>query len=367
MRKLFIATLLTSITCITAHAETSNAPKNDESTAVKNIVDTIMQKRMADNNLPGAAVDVYYNGHEYQYLYGYANESKQTPVTRDTLFDLASVTKIFTTTLLATEVKVGKVKLTDPIVKYLPDLSATKGLPIDNVTLLNLATHTASFPRTVEEFDVDKDDEAGLMQSLKAWHPSYAIGSQYLYSNVSFGLLGLVLANAAGQSYMDVLNQQVLAPLGMTNTMVYVPKTKSALQATGYNLKDNQTTFVSSTYLFGGGSLRSSPADMMKFLKANLNVPVANVSTTLLSSMQLAQQPQYTVRPNFILGLGWQRITRNGNMYITKNGANVGFTSFIGFMPKDKFGVVVLINKKQSQAGKIGNQILNQLTQLDSK
>jgi len=362
MRKLFIATLLASITCITAHAETNN-----ENTTVKNIVDTIMQKRMADNNLPGAAVDVYYNGHEYQYFYGYANKAKQTPVTRDTLFDLASVTKIFTTTLLANEVKTGKVKLSDPIVKYLPDLSTSKTLPVDHVTLLNLATHTASFPRTVEEFDVDKDDEAGLMQSLKSWHPSYAIGSEYLYSNVSFGLLGLVLANAAGQSYMDALHHQVLKPLGMTNTMVYVPKAKSALQATGYNLKDKPIVFVSSKYLFGGGSLRSSPADMMTFLKANLNLPVANASTTLLSAMQFAQQPQYTVKPNFILGLGWQRITRNGNMYITKNGANVGFSSFIGFMPKEKFGVVVLINKKQSQAGKIGNQILNQLTQLTNK
>jgi beta-lactamase class C len=360
MRKFILASLLLTMVGATAQAQAG------EAASVKSIVDNIMQPHLAENNIPGAAVDVYYNGHEYQYFYGYANKTKRVPVRGNTIFDLASISKIFTTTMLALEVKQDKIQLSDPIVKYLPSLANTKGLAIDNVKVLNLATHTASFPRQVEKFGIDKNDEKGLMQQLKTWHPANSVGTRYLYSNVSFGLLGVVVANAAGESYIDFANQQVLSPLHMTNTLIQVPTTKAAQQAQGYDADSEPAApFVSSNFLYGGGSLRSTSTDMLQFLKANLNIPTGNASPTLLSAMQFAQKAQYNIRPNFIMGLGWQRLKRNGELFVTKNGANVGFTSFIGFSPDKQFGVVVLMNAAQSKAGKVGNQMLNQLAKLN--
>jgi beta-lactamase class C len=361
MRKIILSALITAMLNVAANGAETDVNQS----AIKSVVDNIIQTHLARNNLPGAAVDVYYNGHEYQYFYGVANKSKHTPISKDTIFELASISKVFTTSMLAIEVKKGKIQLTDPIKKYLPDLAASKGLPIDNVSVLNLATHTASLPRQVEQLGVNKNDEKVLMAQLKQWRPSYSIGTQYKYSNISFGLLGVVVANAAGMNYMDLLRQEVLSPLNMENTLIKVPASKTAQQAQGYNGAGNPSApFVTSTFLYGGGSLRSTPADMLQFLKANMNIQTASATSDLLSAMQFAQQAQYTVRPNFVMALGWQRITRNGNLFITKNGANQGFTSFIGFSPDRKFGVVVLINQAKSKANKAGNQILNQLAVL---
>jgi beta-lactamase class C len=114
--------------------------------------------------------------------------------------------------------------------------------------------------------------------------------------------------------------------------------------------------------MIGGGSLRSSAADMMQFMKANLNLPVADASPQLLQDMQFAQKARFTVRPNFLMGLGWQRMTRGGKLYITKNGSNIGFSTFIGFSPDGKFGVVVLANRSASKAHQLGWQILRSLS-----
>lgn len=352
----FVFHFFLALASFQVHAQT-NDPGTD---TINRLIETKVKPYIAATGAPGAAVAIFYRGQDYFYLYGFADQSKRTPVKQDTIFDLASVTKVFTTTLLAVEIQAGKLKLSDPIVKYLPDLASTRDLPIDTVTVRDLATHTASFPRQVEEFGVAKGKEQALMQKLKSWQPEYPVGTRYRYSNVSFGLLGLVTANAAGLSYPALLQKQLLDPLGMDDTMITVPPEKISLQALGYNARGQAEPFVT-TYLYGGGSLRSSPADMLQFLKANLNVTETRAPSSLLSAMQFAQQPEFEVKPAFVLGLGWQRLTRNNHLFITKNGANQGFTSFIGFSPEQKFGVVVLINRKKSKAGKLGNQVLDYL------
>lgn len=107
--------------------------------------------------------------------------------------------------------------------------------------------------------------------------------------------------------------------------------------------------------------MRSSAADMLVFLKANLGIQPGTASPELLSAMQYAQQPFFEVNPNFVMGLGWQRVKRGRHIVITKNGANQGFSTFIGFSPAKKLGVVVLINQARGEATALGNQILNSL------
>lgn len=328
---------------------------------LQNRVDQIVKPFLAAQGIPGAAIAIYYQGNEYIYTYGYANLAKKTAVSKDTIFDLASITKIFTTTLLATQVQAGKLKLDDPISRYLSPLVKTKGLAIDNVKVIDLATHTAGFPRDIQDFGVSKDNSTGFMQALKTWKPSYSIATRYLYSNVSFGLLGKVIEGAAGKDYITLMNTAVLDPLHMNETLVYFSKNTQALQAQGYNRKGLPARTYMPAVLLGGGALRSSAADMLRFLKANMNISGSGPAN-LLQAMQFAQQPHFTIKPNFIMALGWQRITRNGNLYITKNGSNIGFSTFIGFAPDKKFGVVVLANKSASKAQQLGWQLLKALT-----
>lgn len=351
---------ITAIAIFALLVTTAFAQSKDQAN-MTSLIDSLVQPYMQNHAIPGAAVAVYFQGHDYIFTYGYANKEQKIPVTPNTIFELASITKIFTTSLLAYEVKQNKMALDDQVIKYLPTLSKTANLPIDNVQLVNLATHTAGFPRDIEGFNVTKGDEPGLLNAFKSWHSDLIIGKNYRYSNVGFGLLGRALENATKQPYFNLLDKTILQPLQMQNTFIVVPAAKQNLQAQGYNLKLLPAPYFEPTFLLGGGALRSSAADLLQFMKANLNIPVANASPNLLQTFQYAQQAIYTVRPNFVMALGWQRINRKGMLYITKNGANRGFNTFIGFSPDKKFGVIVLTNKKDAQANRLGNQILNQL------
>lgn len=335
--------------------------------------DALMQRKvnqlvlpyMAVNDVPGVAIAIYYRGNDYFYDYGFANRETQQPVTRDTIFELASITKIFTTTLLASEIKDGRIQLNDHIINYLPALKSTQHLPIDEVKVVNLATHTASFPRDITQFGIQKGDDNVLMQRLKTWHPASRIGTAYLYSNIGFGLLGKVVEGAGERDFSELLKLKVTGPLDMQNTLITVPKAKWPLQAQGYRKNARPAPFYVPYNLVGGGAMRSSSADLLKFMKANLGIHANKATAELISAMQLARQPFYEVRPEFVMGLGWQRIQRNGDLYITKNGGNQGFSTFMGFSPASKFGVVVLANKQGGKASQLGNRILNQLAAMD--
>lgn len=334
--------------------------QNISDAAMQSTINGIVQPALQSKNTPGMAVAVHYNGQDYIYVYGVANSENNTPVTKDTIFDLASITKVFTTTLLGISIQQGKIQLTDPIVKYLPALNGTQGLPIDQVKVVDLATHTASFPHDIDSFGVNKNDPSGLMKSLRTWEPPYPIGTKYAYSNISFGLLGKVVENANGKDFISLLNSNILSPLNMANTFIFIPSSKTSLQAQGYNAQGASVPAHQTGYYYGGGALHSSISDMLQFLNANLGV-TQNLPPILASAIQLTQQQQFQVKPNFAIGLGWQLVNRNNNSFITKNGMDNGFTTFIGFSPQNKFGVVVLANKRDAMSTKIGNQILNQL------
>lgn len=328
--------------------------------SVQNLSDNIVNAMINQQRTPGVAVAIFYQGKEYLFNYGVANLQSSTPISSDTIFELASITKIFTTSALSVLVQQGKVKLTDPISSYLPTLANTQGLAIDQVRIIDLATHTASFPRDIAGFGADKNDQAGFMQSLKSWQPTNPIGSNYLYSNVGFGLLGKVIANASGQDYQTLLTTIVTSPLGMNNTFVTVPASSGRNQAQGYNPMGNPAPAYQPGFLYGGGAVRSSARDLLAFMEANLGVK-ANVPPLLQTALLKAQQPYYQVKPGFSMALGWQRMTKSGTLLLTKNGMNQGFSSFIGFAPTQKIGVVVLANKRDAQATRIGNQLLQGL------
>ena len=113
---------------------------------------------------------------------GISNVEQKLPVKNTTIFELASVTKVFVSTLLAIEVDKGKLKLSNQLVNYIPQLKNTKNAPIDRVELVNLATHSASLPDKVHNFGVKDGDIQVLYNKLKTWRPEYPIGSKYYYS-----------------------------------------------------------------------------------------------------------------------------------------------------------------------------------------
>lgn len=349
-----LITIVASFCAVTSYAESGVAGE-----ALKTSVDQIVTQFIENNNIAGAAIAIHYQGKDYLFTYGFADKEKKKKVTVDTIFDLASISKVMTTTLLAIAVDKNEIKLNDPIIKYLPDLATSKNLPIDKIKVEELATHTASLPRDMTGFGLQRNDGAKLMPALKTWRPARQPGSHYLYSNLSFGLLGVVLENAVDLPYTSQLSKRLLQPLRMTHTGINLTLQLQVEQAVGYRPNGDPVTMTLPAYLYGAGAVRSSIKDMLMFLDANLNSGQIEKLPELQKAIQLTHQPFFKVNPNFVLGLGWQRVTRQGELYITKNGANSGFASFIGFSPSKQLGVVVLLNKGKGRASILGNKILD--------
>lgn len=350
--------------CSVVLSLTNTAISAGENKAVDRLVQSITLPFISDQDVPGVSIAIYFNGQDYFYNFGFADKQKHIPVTKDTIFELASITKIFVSTLLAFEVQAGTLNLSDSVAQYIPELKNTKNVPIDRVKVVNLATHTASFPRQMEQFGVAKANINGFINKLKSWHPAVRIGTQYKYSNIGFGFLGLVLEHATGKALGTLTAEIITGPLGMNHTYFNIPRSLKSSEAQGYRVNNNKAPYYVPANLLGGGALRSSSADLLNFMKANLGIKVNNASPSLLSAMQLARQPYFVVKPKFIMGLGWQRVQRGPNLLITKNGANQGFNTFIGFSPEKKLGIVVLTNKAKVNATRLGNMILNGLLAL---
>ena len=272
------------------------------------------------------------------------------PVDGDTLYEIGSITKVFTTLLLADMVERGEVALEDPAAKYLP---AGVKMPERNgrqITLLDLSTHRSGLPRMPTNFApkdplnpyVDYPVER-LYEFLSSHELGRDVGAEYEYSNLGSGLLALVLARRAGTDFETALRDRVFRPLGMSSTVISLTPA----------LKSRMTTAHSSVFhlaptplwdftpaFFGAGALRSTATDVLTFLAANLGY----VKTPLSAAMARMRTVHADGLDNFKMGLGWQIEQRDGIEIVWKGGASYGSRTFSGFDPKSRTGVVVLSN-----------------------
>ena len=266
----------------------------------------------------------------------------------DTLFEIGSITKVFTSLLLADMVQKGEVALTDPVAKYLPETVKMPERGGKKITLEHLATHTSALPRLPGNlFPRDPanpyaDYTIGqLHESLSTTALMRDIGEKYEYSNLGVGLLGHVLARRAGMSYEQLVRTRILDPLGMKNTTITVAKDAKARLVAGHdeNLKPAKNWDLPT--LAGAGALRSSANDMLKFAAAALGYTKTPLSKAF-AAMLAARRP--TGMPNLEIALGWHISTGAGRDIIWHNGGTGGYRSYLGLDPKNRTGVVVLSN-----------------------
>lgn len=312
---------------------------------------------MQEKDIPGIAVALYYEGKSELYNFGVTDKATKSLITPATLFQIASITKVFTATALAVEVEKGKMALNDPVAKYLPKMPL--GLPLDQITLQELATHTSSLPRDPGDGKRIPSTQEEVMTFLKNWTPSYTIGSRYVYSNLGFGVLGYALADLERKPYYEVLQTLILNPLGMYSTFINIPPPFMQYFAQGYTKEGRIAVRHPPNAWPAGGALRSTSADMLKYLKANLGV---SGPIELQKAMQFAQQGLFKAHKNLVIGLGWQRFTtKKGELFIDKDGGVPGFSSYIGMVPEKKIGIVILANKGKGDITATGRKILELL------
>lgn len=354
----YIAHLVFFISFFVFSDGTKQVMSNDDQKSSVRVVDEVIHLFMQKYAISGVAVALIDGENEQTVAYGIADERTKSPVGDHTIFEIASVTKVFTTTALAIHVLKGDMALDDPITNYIPALSHQTGA-VKKVTLLELATHTSSFPRVGGDWHLGGARKIFLF--LEKWHPEIKIGPRYAYSNLAFGLLGYALENVERKTYEQVIRDAILRPLGMNSTFAQVPSSFASKYAQGYTQEGKIAKRRQPGYIPGSGALRSTSKDMLLFLKANMGLTGPR---KLREAMKLAQQPYYKVRDDFEMGLGWQRFEREGTLIIDKNGGLSGFTSYIGWIPGKRLGVVILTNKGKADTTEVGRSILERLQAL---
>lgn len=280
--------------------------------------------------------------------YGTLDRGGARAVGGDTIFEIGSVTKVFTALLLADMVQRGEVALDDPVGKYLPEsvqMPSWQGRPI---TLADLATHTAALPFWPTNFPLMEDIPAysrytveDLYGFLARYELPRAPGTRWEYSNTGGGLLGLALGRRAGVDYESLVQTRIAGPLGMKSTMIRIAPEKKDLLATGHDEQLEPTPVWDVPALPGAGALRSSVNDLLSLVAAFTGKAESPLRPAMAAMLQ-------TRRPNEIYmleqALGWWVIGKGEDEFFIHGGGTFGFASSIGYDPKTRIGAVVLSN-----------------------
>lgn len=284
------------------------------------------------------------------FAYGRPSRGVTTTVDEHTVYEIGSITKVFTALALADMVGRGEVALDDPVQRLLPDSVHVPRRDSLQITLRLLSAQRSGLPRLpanlapADQGNPYADYDAGR---LYAFLNHYALtrdpGARYEYSNLGVGLLGFALARRAGTSYEDMVLRRVIGPLGMSDTRVTLTPDLRARLARGHN-GEREVANWDLDALAGAGALRSTAADMTRLLAAAMGL----VRTPLDSAFRLTQVIQGDAGPNMRIGLGWHVIGPDSTAAWWHNGGTGGYHSFIGFDPRRRVGVVVLSNATES-------------------
>ncbi|MFN2397241.1 MAG: serine hydrolase domain-containing protein, partial [Gemmatimonadaceae bacterium] len=260
-----------------------------------------------------------------------------SPLDGNTIFEIGSVSKVFTTTLLAEMVSRGEVSLDDPVQKYLPKVVTIPSRNGRAITLLDLATASSGLPRLRDDFtlaDLDNPYADYAVEHMYSFLSGHALrrepGAEYVYSNLGMGLLGPALALRAGMSYAQLVTERILKPLGMTDTRIVLTSDMRSRLATGHTADMTPTRNWDIPTLAGAGAWRSSVNDLLRFLAANLSPPEGSLG----KAIALAVAPRRPAgSPSLRIGLGWHVLERSGRSLVWHNGQTGGYHSFAGFDP----------------------------------
>lgn len=327
-------TILVVLVCLST---TSRAQAGGLATA-KQIHDMLVERIDIQHKSDGIVVGVITKKAREIISYGHFDDNDPRVPDGDTVFEIGSVTKVFTALLLSEMVLNGEVKLSDPASKYLP---ASVHMPTRNgkqITLLDLATHHSGLPKMPGNFNWQYTTDE-LYDFLDNYQLTRDPGEKYEYSNLGVALLGHLLARRAGTDYGTLLHTRITGPLQMTRTGVDMTPQMTADFTPGhtYRLVKAQPWHVPT--LGGAGDIRSTVNDLLIFLAANMGI----IHSPLQPAMKAMLNVHRTASPGVTVALGWH-IVSGAKDVVSHGGVTTGYTAYLGYDQHRKIGVVVLSN-----------------------
>jgi len=287
----------------------------------------------------------------------------------DTVYEIGSISKVFTGILLAEAVDLGLVKLSDPVEKHLPEEVTVPAFDGEKIQLVHLATHTAALPRMPGNFRpkdpgnpyADYDTEA-LYECLSALELSRAPGKAWAYSNLGVGLLGHVLTRVHEKERYEEILVRITRPLELSDTAITLNESMQRRLAPPYRAGGTPSRNWDLNVLAGAGAIRSTANDLLRF--ARLNLASEDADGKIMKALAASHRPRFQPSPAQRkrgmpgMGLGW--ILRGD--VIWHNGGTGGYRAHLLIHRKERFAVVVLANttseKTDALARNIGRLIL---------
>ena len=378
---------LNILKAVAALCLTGLPPSHGQAADIEKIVSQTIRPMMQQHAIPGMAVAIVADGKRTIYEFGVMSKATGKPVTRDTLFEIGSVSKTFTVTLASVAEVGGHLSLSDPASRH---LSALRGSSFDKVSLLDLATHTSGGLPLQFPGSVTNDEQ--MMRYFREWKPTHTPGTVRTYANPSVGLLGLIAARSLNDGFDALMERRVIQPLGLKRTYLQVPKTAMPDYAQGYTRQDAPARMMPGLRASEAYGVKTTAGDLLRFIEAQMGlVPVdPDLQRAILATHTgyyrvgrmtqdlIWEQYAYPVDlKDLLLGnsstmsLGANPVERidppsrpRDDVWINKTGSTNGFGSYVAFVPVRKIGIVLLANKNYPNEARVtaAHAIVTQLT-----
>jgi len=377
MRTTFLAVLLVFITTtrgVAGEAPFAKKPllQDPEVAAAFQVLDSWIKATVANREQPGLSIGVVYDQELiWAKGYGFANLEKKIPATPTTVYRIASISKLFTSTAILQLRDAGKLQLDDPVVKHLPWFKIKYAQPDGpTITIRHLLTHTSGLPR--EAVGVDWNDlkfpqRDQMMTHMAEQETVYAGETQWKYSNLALSLAGEIVTTVSGEPWAQYVETHILQPLGMQSTRT-LPLADTPNLTTGYGRRvpgrpREVEPFVDIAAERPAGNLASNVEDLAKFVSLQLRDKPAGGSQVLKGSTLKEMHRVHWLWPDWKggWGLGF-RVRRVGDQnHIGHGGSLPGNRTDIDIIPAKKLGVIVLTNANDGDPLKYTDQAFHLL------
>ena len=337
------------------HSASYADPGNQESLLKwKPKIDEIVHSAFESERTAGIVVGAAEGNSKFFIGYGSTNLRGGKIPDENTIFEIGSVTKVFTGIMLAKKVLEHKVALDDPVRKLLPAYFRIPKLGDREITLLDLSTHYSGLPRIPTNMNLEyivnpyKNYTGYKMREfLAGYQLPREPGAVWEYSNLGVGLLGYVLGVKSNTTYKRMVLSEICGPLKLKDTRFRLNEEQLSRFAQGYSANLEKTAHWDFDVIAPAGGLRSTAADMLKFAAANLKD-----NGTLSQAMAMAARPyRKSGLPDNDMGLGWIIMHKGGFDILWHNGGTGGFSSFVAVNKAKNIALVVLSNTSAAASG----------------
>ncbi len=355
-----------AVAALAACLVTAPATAATDVAAMREFVDAAIKPLMAEHKLPGMAVAVTVDGQAFFFNYGVASRETNQPVSEATIFELGSVSKVFTATLGLHAQALGKLSLEDHPSRFMP---ALKGRAIDRATLLHLGTYTAGgLPLQLPD---DVSDDKHIVPYFRDFRPDAKPGARRKYSNASIGLFGHITALALRRDFADAVETELLPKLGLAHTYIRVPARAMADHAWGYDSDSKPRRVNPGVFDAEAYGVKSTSADMIRFVQVNLDA--SSLEEPVRRAVDGTHTGYFSVG-TMVQGLGWEQYPYpvslerllqgnsetiilesnaarrvapglGGPRLFNKTGSTAGFGAYLAFVPDQRIGIVLLANR----------------------